>query len=1131
MITATDYKAFLDQEILGNNVGTVQARRFQPLNLTYPSYSGKFPEVFPTLWATAYAFQKRLEAQDAAAVEEWVCLYLLQNFGILHLAEFDQSVLEKAYDKDLWPALKGTYPQHDSIPSMRLLRTDKGTVVGGYYPGIFFFPSCGRADWRDDKLIQRYLSDDSLSWSLCSEHQLKDRTVKDKFHEHLLKVPLQGVLAATMQSFCRRHFGDSEHLDTAVKLTNQPATWPLADGRDPAAPPDPDLLLAAYPLKRNNKRGGVTYFLLEDMPTAADSWMTGAIKPGLPAPTQYRKPVGAGPRVTEIIVEFALKRISCPLGPNDEVVMLRDCFIERPAMCSISDDSQMQQVKVGLHRIAADGRGVCTTIKKGDVAAVLLAPINDRFLEHFHDIVVKPESYEVSLKRDLPGDTVTWRFKIEGQTVSWQASPEYLKDLSNASVALWPPRIATEWGVYVAYGSGVRVEVCGQWQLIGPLGVTSSSVTLAPDEYVSIMNNPTLPDCPYGLLLRDNGSEAGGVLFLDMPEERITQTQSARLSVDFGTSNTSLAFDTTEQPTTLKFSLQPLMLWGPQNSETVGFVPFNWGGKAGYFPTVLLSRLIGFGSDLHAIKTDIKLEHLFRVDIPGLHQKVEEYMLKGLYSDVWSLHDNLKWNSNDTKPWRSLFISLALLYAHAELYFTHKARVVAYTFTYPLAFGETERDLYIQDALTATNKVRSFCYPGDPGLDISRFFPVDESSAIANFIEARPNRETLELFIDTGGGTTDIALRYNKEFLVLDSLKVAGKSFFQFARTNFERNMSGGSQFKKHLASLLTDRDGEELVLDGDRLKQLDTFYSLAINRLDDLTFRRKENNILPPPEGRPQPNRGMGANSYQRYRSRLFFQQTLAYALIQACAAAVANKLEISNGIKLILGGNAWGLLAFAELERKNETIADEAEEILGLIKRNLSPTLPKELRRYLGDGLSIAGVILLNGERLSEAKTAVARGALSSLEGSDSRGAVRSAYAYSGLSIHQLKVNGCAPFDLLWCDLWGKKGLGQKLKRKITDIQEFEFERKRQVKEADAVLRIFTGLGNPANPDRNLLPDQEWVNINSTFQETETYLGPDGLNIPPLNYFVSEMLYPGKREHHLLNVLAQQNNSFERR
>jgi hypothetical protein len=493
----------------------------------------------------------------------------------------------------------------------------------------------------------------------------------------------------------------------------------------------------------------------------------------------------------------------------------------------------------------------------------------------------------------------------------------------------------------------------------------------------------------------------------------------------------------------------------------------------------------------------------------------------------------LKWNSNDAKPWRSLFISLVLLYAHAELFFQEHAKVDAYAFTYPLAFEDTERDLYVQDALVATNKIRSFCYNGAHTVDLSRFYAVDESSAIANFIEATPNRETFELFIDTGGGTTDIALRHDKKFLVLDSIKVAGRAFFQFARMNFERNLRGGSQFKKHLASLLRDSDNEEIALDKDRLKQLDTFYSLAINRLDDPTFRRKENNILPAEKGGAgSGNRGMGSGSFQRYRSRLFFQHTLAYALVQACAAAVANELDLNNGIKLILGGNGWGLLAFAELKRTNETIKEEATEILDLIKASLLPTLPEEKKQYLGDKLVVADVILLNRERLSEAKTAVARGALANIEaGYNTQSSARDAYSYSGLTIRKLKVNGSEPFDLLWCDLWGLEGIRKKLGRRVSEIKDFEFDRDRQIHEANPVLTIFTSLGNTSDSSRDLMPSQEWVNINATFQKTGTYLGSDGLNQAPLNYFVAEMLYPGKKEHHLLNTLAQENGNFDNR
>jgi hypothetical protein len=350
---------------------------------------------------------------------------------------------------------------------------------------------------------------------------------------------------------------------------------------------------------------------------------------------------------------------------------------------------------------------------------------------------------------------------------------------------------------------------------------------------------------------------------------------------------------------------------------------------------------------------------------------------------------------------------------------------------------------------------------------------------------------------------------------------------------NFEKNMSGGSQFKKHLGSLLQDLEDKELSLEEDRLERLDTFYSLAINRLDDLTFRRKESNILPGEKGYDKsPNKGMGPASFQRYRSRLFFQHTLTYALVQACAAAVNRKLEIRNGIRLVLGGNAWGLLAFAELPRTNEAIKQEVEEILDLIKSKLTPTLSEEERKYLGDTLCIADVRLLNRDHLSEAKTAVARGALTDLDTTQTGEILtQNAFSYSGITLRRLRVNGSEPFDLLWSDLWGKEGLRQKLNRRIGDIKTFEFERDRQVRDANPVLTIFTTLASTSYENGDSLPDQEWVNINSRFQDQKTYVDNESLSHAPLNYFISEVLYPSKKEHNVLNALARQNGNYENR
>lgn len=1127
IVRTPDNKALLDQEILGGNVGTVQARRFQTLNLLRPKYNSKFFEAFPTTWAGAYAFQKRLEIHDSAAVEEWVCLFLLHHFGVLHLATFTEPTLRDSYDKDLWPSLRGTYPHLNGISRLSLLRTDQGTIVGASYPTIFFFPSRGRQSWSQDPLLNRYLEDDSLSWSRCSEYLLANPEARLLFYRHLMRIPTQGIFSSALREFCLKQLGPNPQLENAEHYNPDPSTWPESIQEKI----DQRRLLQEYPLKRRNSRGGLTYFLTADMPPTSDGWMTTIIRPGFPSPAQYRRRVNSQ-NVREIIVEFRGEQLVCELGPNDEAVMLKDCFIKHPAMCGLSQDGLVQKVKTQHHQIAADGRGVSSMLPPTDNTAILLAPINSRFLTYFSDIASAPERYGVTPTRDLYSADVSWRFAIEGKEIVWQTSPEYFKELSNTSVALWPPKVARNWGVYIAYGSGVRQDLCGRWVLVGDKGPTDDNPTLAPDEYLSIMHGAG--DRPYALLLRDNDGNDGGVLFLNVDEERVPQPRSARLSVDFGTSNTCLAYDSGAEAMALQFTLSPEMLWGPAHVlEAVGFVPFKWGGKDGYFPTVLLARLLNWKGDINSIKANLQLEHIFRVDIPGLHQKIEQYMFDGDYKDAWVMHDDLKWNSNDTKPWRSLFLGMVLLYAHAELYFKQHAKIESYVFTYPLAFDDVERDLYVQDAWQVTNRIRTFCYPGDREIDLSRFYAVDESTAIAKFIEAASNRETLELFIDTGGGTTDIALRYDREFLVLDSIKVAGKAFFQFARLNFEKNLRGATQFKKHLGSLLQDREDEELNLDKDRLRQLDTFYSLAINRLDDLTFRRKERNILPGEKGYDNsPNKGMGAGSFQRYRSRLFFQHTLAYALVQACAAAVNRKLEISNGIRLILGGNAWGLLAFAELPRTNEAIKQEVDEILELIKSRLAPTLSAEQRKYLGAQLRIADVRLLNKDHLSEAKTAVARGALTDLEEIQTGTSLNeNAFSYSGITVRQLRVNGSEPFDLLWCDLWGKEGLRQKLGRRVGDIKMFEFERDPQVRDANPVLTIFTRIGNTSDGERDLMPEQEWVNVNAVFQNPSTYLEKETLKHAPLNHFVSDMLYPSKKDHYLLNVLAKANGNYENR
>jgi hypothetical protein len=166
------HKDFLNAGILGGGAGVANKRAFRSVSTEYiesPDYNARFFETFPTAWASAYAFMKALAAESKAengdeahavaddeatiaVTEEWASLFLLHYFGIVHLVTYKQEDLEKDYDKDLWLALSGTFPniKSNSISAVRLLETNEHTVVGAYYPEIIFFPGRGRASWPSD---------------------------------------------------------------------------------------------------------------------------------------------------------------------------------------------------------------------------------------------------------------------------------------------------------------------------------------------------------------------------------------------------------------------------------------------------------------------------------------------------------------------------------------------------------------------------------------------------------------------------------------------------------------------------------------------------------------------------------------------------------------------------------------------------------------------------------------------------------------------------------------------------------------------------------------------------------------------------------------------------------------------
>jgi hypothetical protein len=585
------------------------------------------------------------------------------------------------------------------------------------------------------------------------------------------------------------------------------------------------------------------------------------------------------------------------------------------------------------------------------------------------------------------------------------------------------------------------------------------------------------------------------------------------------------------------------MLWGTKllPVENPGFVPFKWGGGKGYFPTILLRRQ---GAHLDGVKVEnLEPRHLFLVDIPGLHKEMEERIFDPVVRADWpDIHKNIKWERDPKMPWRRpAFLGLVLLYAHAEMFFSRGgATIENYIFTFPLAFSEDEQRGFREETQEVVKRIRHFCFGA--GEVPPRY--MDESTAIANSVSAVANKAVLEVFVDIGGGTTDIAIRYDGNFLVLDSIKLAGRSFFTAAEQNFDSkvDVAGSKDFKQHLGRLLQDNDSDQQLDQtigyvNSLNVELGTFYSLVINKLNDAEFRNKESVIL---------DKGMGWPSYQLYRTELFFRHILTYALLQACAVVADpdNRFDartLSSGIKLILSGNGWGLMLYAEFRRSKAKLKDEAQQILELLKERLlksydeeineaDENIRKELERERDclANLKITDIDLLNERNLSKAKTDVTVGALTSIVRQRTQGGVERATPYAGVTLRRVTINGRHQVAIRWRDRWSFDEIKRKAGLRERAIESLEIDRPDNYEiPLDHSLAVFTILA--ASGSHDPMPPEQWLNMNSILCSGETYLDGNKLTHSPINQFVSKVLYPEDARHNFLEALAMINKTLK--
>lgn len=1120
-------RSFLNQGILGDT-GEPASRGFRAIptdKLTAADYDPRFFETFPTVWAEAYAFRKALEKGDPQKTEEWATLFLLFYFGIIHLKTFDSQTLLNEYDADLWQALHGTYPRpkgdKSNLEFIALLQTDDEVTVGAYYPQVVFFPSRGRSGWAQSEGLKPFLEGNRLSWEKARV-LLDDDNYRKEFQQYLLSIPAilpDNSLKENLEKFCQQNF--PAFLGNRLSLSPYPQKHPVRAIKTVTE----EELLENYPLKRPNGNGGTTYYLLQDLDLSRQpDWVRQKIK-NLPAPSAYFTLDKQALSVKHIGKDYKII-----LHEPNKIELLKDLFLsERPFFCKVSQTStEFAKRIISNHSVAVKSLSL-----EPNERAVCLAPLTQEFLRHFPKIF--DEQKRIKAEPDTEGG-VLWTFPIGDKEISYYCHPTISPALPTTTLSLYPPQVAKLWKLYLGYGTGSN----WRWHLIDENGTRNKPIELDEEQYISYLHREgDAPNRPKALLLTDatQNPKERGVLFLsELDDVDVEQNRTATLAVDFGTSNTCLAFKTsnTATPEIVKFNLTSLPLWGePAKFETPGNIPLKWGGQKGFFPTILLSRK----DDEQLPKTNsnnLELQHLFKVDIPGLHRELNQKLVTGDLNKQWRVHSDLKWSSDEQAPWRSLFLELILLYAHAEIFFTKKYLVNEYKFTFPLAFSETYGNTYHQKAKGAIQRIRSYCFGEDKTKELNdnkEYSKVSESKAVAYSVQQDEGSQGLiEVFLDIGGGTADIAIRHEKEFLVLDSVRIAGKTFFNFAKKSFDKQkkVAGASEFKTNLGRLLYGR-AEELNIEhieGELKDNLGAFYAIEINELDENTFTEREESVL---------QQGMGAVSYQKYRSRLFFRHLFAYALMQVCAVVIDHKIQPKNGINFYLGGNGWGLLLFAGLPRQSRRLKSEIEHILQKLVERLSKSADEEEKQVL-ENLRVNAVELLNQENLSDAKTSVARGALQTSEIEKTSG---DAPPYAGVTVAEMKINNFAPRTVRWCERWSYETF-RKYFGFFETITNRDFSEPENLNQPfSETLSIFTALGNTADIGADVEIDGFWTKVNTQINGSLQKFNVDGerlsiqvsekesISFTPLNYFLSEVLYSQKVADTLLDKLAEDNLS----
>ncbi len=402
-------------------------------------------------------------------------------------------------------------------------------------------------------------------------------------------------------------------------------------------------------------------------------------------------------------------------------------------------------------------------------------PIRSKYLGLINSVVKDGDRYTITLNG--------W-----SSPITW--FPREVIEVDKASILLWPNFKAPGWNVNYAF-------------------FHPSEVLKGLHPSVKLLN---FPEGKEGKVIREkpNGEKAAcktdysithvevfcedqpAGIFLDGRMQLNPSIASSGISLDFGTSNTSLSIRVGAEDQVFELLDMTVDILGMdyylQSRDEAGIEAFK---RSFWFPTYFPGgTLTTLPSDLIFVTEEIR-----SLGPPSLREPFKDFTIphplferseadRCIISNFkWEEHDVFRGHREDlVKTYLKIVMHMVL----ATLRRNRNSKAITLEATYPLAFDEVKYGVYKNGLRAIMGELRN-----ETGIDIRLEFTnlarkevelVAESEAGSALFTPPP--QVAKLMVDIGGGTTDIALVKDDEILAKDSIRYAGNQYIEFLARN-----------------------------------------------------------------------------------------------------------------------------------------------------------------------------------------------------------------------------------------------------------------------------------------------------------------------------------------------------------